>query len=259
VALRVALGQYDTGWHDPAGSLARATTLVRAAKAEGAELVVLPEMCTSGFVMNPARYAEPIDGPSITTLRQLARESSIGLVAGVATRVALPEGERFFNSALLIDSAGEIAAEYRKQRLFAYAREHEVYSAGGSPRVVEWGGLRIALFICFDLRFPELFREAAPFADAVVVIANWPVERQGHWEVLLRARAIESQTWVIGVNRIGEGGGLTYGGASAVYGPWGELHAAPAGGELSVVVIDSEAVTAARQKFPFVDDRRFQI
>lgn len=247
--LRVALGEYDTGWHDPAGSLERAASVIRAARDAGADLVVLPEMCTTGFTMEPETYAEPIDGPSVQRLSQLARESRIRIIAGVATRAR----GRYYNSSLLIDPDGAIAAEYRKQRLFAYASEHECYTPGDVHVVVPLRGINVGLFICFDLRFPELFREAAPEVDAIVIVANWPARRQSHWETLLRARAIESQAYVVGVNRIGEGGGLTYAGGSFVFEPWGEVVASGAG---AIATIDRDIVTSARTKFPLIEDRR---
>jgi predicted amidohydrolase len=113
--------------------------------------------------------------------------------------------------------------------------------------------VQLGLFICFDLRFPELFREVASEVDALVVIASWPGARQEHWDTLLRARAIENQAYVIGVNRVGRGGELEYKGGSAVYGPWGELLGT---GSSSRVNIDRDVVTSARTKFPLIEDRR---
>lgn len=252
MTLRVALGEYDIGWHDPVTSLARAAEVIAKAREGGADLVVLPEMCTTGFTMEAERWAESLDGPSVAELARLARESSIHLIAGVATR---GEEDRFFNSALLIGPRGELLAEYRKQRLFDFAREHETYAAGDRPVIVQVGDVRLALFICFDLRFPELFRAAAPYADAIVVIANWPSKRQMHWEVLLRARAIENQAYVIAVNRTGRGGELEYAGGSFVHEPWGET-IATGGDARAIGTIDPGMVTSLRRRFPLTVDRR---
>jgi predicted amidohydrolase len=255
--LRVALGEYDTGWHDPAGSLARAAGVVERAAAAGAELVVLPEMCTTGFTMESAARAEPPDGPSAAVLAELARGHGVHLLAGVATRAPSDGGgERFHNSALLFRPDGALAAEYRKQRLFAIAGEHECYAAGDAPVVVRVGGVRIAPFICFDLRFPELFRAVAPRVDALVLVANWPASRRAHWDVLVRARAIENQCYVVAVNRSGVGGGLEYDGGSVAYDPWGEPVAEAADGGLLVARIDPAEVTRVRSRYPFVEDRR---
>lgn len=247
--LRVALGQYDIGWQTPETSLQRAEALTRDAAERGADLVVLPEMCTTGFTMDSARYCEQLDGPSVKRLTHLARECGINLIAGVATRTAAGE---FHNSSLFINRDGVLVAEYRKQRLFAFAEEDQSYAPGDSDVIVDIEGVRCGLLICFDLRFPELFRAIAPAVDALIVIASWPSARQLHWDTLLRARAIESQAYVIGVNRTGVGGGVEYGGGSVVYGPWGENVAAATGDRAAIAEIDFHKVTEARAKFPFV-------
>lgn len=257
-ALRVALGEYDTGWHDPAGSLDRAAALVVRAAADGADVVVLPEMCTTGFTMDSAERCERIDGPSVTRLREIAAGSGVHLLAGVATRegvAAAPAGaggERFFNSALLIDRDGEISAHYRKRRLFVYAQEERYYAPGERAVEVEVEGVRLGLSICFDLRFPELFREMAPTVDAVLLIASWPAARRLHWDALTRARAIENQCYFVAVNRTGEGGGIVYDGGSVAYDPWGER----LGGGGEIVTVDPVRVSEIRSRYPFVEDLR---
>lgn len=257
-ALRVALGEYDTGWHDPAGSLARAADVVRRAAEAGAALVALPEMCTTGFTMDSARHAEPVDGASARRLAGLAREHGVHLLAGLATRAERGGVEAFYNSALLWGPDGALLAEYRKQRLFAYAGEREAYVAGEAPVAVRVGGVRLAPFICYDLRFPELFRAVGPEVDALVLIANWPAARRAHWDVLVRARAIENQCYVVAVNRVGEGGGLEYDGGSAAYDPWGEQ--LTGGGRAAEAIacadVDAAEVTRVRAAYPFTEDRR---
>ncbi len=256
--LRVALGEYDIGWQDPPTSLARAREIVDACAAAGADLVVLPEMCTTGFTMDSATYAEPLSGRSVTELREMARRAQVNLLAGVATATELSDQRAHFNSAILFGRDGELLAEYRKQRLFNHAGEHGSYSCGSSAVVVTIDSVRVAPFICFDLRFPELFRPVAPEVDAIVLIANWPTSRRAHWDVLTRARAIENQCYVIAVNRTGDGGGLAYDGGSAAYDPWG----APLAEQRfdrdrrGIVEIDPAEVTRVRSQFPFVTDRR---
>ena len=248
-SLRVALGEYDTGWHDPATSLARAAVVVRDAAREGAQLVVLPEMCTTGFTMDGAQ-AEPLDGVSARGLSAIAREAKVAVLAGVAVREGTAAGERAVNMALLFDQRGERQAVYRKQRVFAYAGEDKVYTPGREASVATLGGVRVALFVCYDLRFPELFRAVARDVDVMVVIANWPAPRRPHWDALTRARAIENQCYLVAVNRVGPGGGLAYDGGSAAYDPWGERVAAANG----IVTVDTETVRAIRAEFPFLRD-----
>ena len=254
---RVALGEYDTGWHDPEASLDRAARVVERSAGDGADLVVLPEMCTTGFTMESAKYAEPLSGPSVARLAELAEQNGVHLLAGVATRAPNSGREAFYNSALVFSPDGELVAEYRKQRLFAYAGEREAYAAGGSPVVVDIAGIRVAPFICFDLRFPELFRAVVPEVDAMILVANWPAVRRAHWDVLVHARAIENQCYFVAVNRIGEGGGLAYDGGSVAYGPWGDqVSSVATEGEASYVAIDPAEVTRIRTSYPFMEDHR---
>jgi len=260
-ALRVALGEYDTGWHDPATSLVRAGAVIERAARARARLVVLPEMATTGFTMDAAGQATSIGGDVVARLRDLARMNAVWLIAGVALRSdgaphALPEtgAHRASNAALVIDPAGELVAAYHKQRCFAYAGEHQSYDAGESPAVVTIDGVRVAPFICYDLRFPELFRAVAGDVDLIVLIANWPAVRRTHWDVLVRARAIENLAYVVAVNRIGEGDGIAYDGGSVAYDPWGERLAGDTGA-LQVVEVSRARVAEVRGRYPFLADR----
>ena len=251
--LIVALGEYDTGWHDPVQSLERAGAIAQQARAADADLLVLPERCASGFTMDVDTFAEPPDGPSARALSALAADHHLWLIAGLSMH---REG-RYLNSALTFAPDGSLVATYDKQRLFGYGAETEVYSAGAGPSVVQLGGLSLALFVCFDLRFPELFREVGPRVDACVIIANWPSTRQQHWEVLTRARAIENQCYVVAVNRIGEGNGLPYSGGSLILNPWGERCDEPAPhSSLRIGELSRSAVVKVRESFPFSPDRR---
>ena len=254
--LRIALGEYDIGWHDPATSLDRAASVIARAAAAGADLVVLPEMCTTGFTMDSSAQCEPLGGPSVRRLGELAGEHGVRLLAGGATREQTrgESGQQgFFNSALLFDAAGEIIAHYRKQKLFVFADEQQHYSPGDAPVVLEVDGVRVAPFICFDLRYPELFRAVASRVDAMLLIANWPTARRFHWDVLTRARAIENQCYFVAVNRTGEGGGLPYDGGSVAYDPFGQLVGE---GPLAIVEVDPARVGEVRRKYPFVEDLR---
>jgi omega-amidase len=254
--LVAALGEYDTGWHDAAGSLAGAERLAAECRRAGAQLLVLPEMCTTGFTMEAATQAELPDGPSTRALADVARRYGLWLIAGVALR----RGARFVNTALAFSPAGDVVATYEKQRLFGYAGETDVYAGGDGPCVVQIAGLSVALFVCFDLRFPELFREVAAEVDACVVIANWPAARRAHWDTLVRARAIENQCYVVAVNRTGEAGGLRYDGGSRIYDPWGEaVDGLGDGGGVRVGELSRDTVTTVRRSFPLFADRRPQI
>ena len=258
--LRVALGEYDTGWHDPETSLARADELVAGAVRGGARLVVLPEMATTGFTMDIAQ-ATPLASGHSARLAAIAAAHNVWLIASVAAteQAPAPGGKagstQAVNAALVIAPNGEVAAVYRKQKLFAFAGEHEHYAPGDGPVVVVIDGVRIAPLVCYDLRFPELFRAVARDVDAYILVANWPVARRPHWDVLLRARAIENEAYVVAVNRIGSGGGLTYDGGSVAWDPWGEPApetSAPRGPRIAE--IDPQRVSDIRARYPFLDD-----
>lgn len=248
--LTVALGEYDTGWHDVEGSLARARMLVDDAGRAGAQLVVLPEMSTTGFTMDTANQAESREGKSLAGLRAIARDAGVALVAGVPIRERGAAGDACYNMAFLIDATGSVVAEYRKQRVFRYAREGEHYASGERACVTEIDGVRVALLICFDLRYPELFRAVARDVDAVILIANWPAARRAHWDALLAARAIENQCYMVAVNRIGVADGLEYDGGSVVIGPWGERVTVAGGAGLALATLDSDEVARVRAEFP---------
>ena len=250
--LTVALGQYDTGWHDPVESLARARTIAQQARAAGADLLVLPEMCASGFTMDVENFAEPPDGPSARALSALAADHQLWLIAGLS----ISRNGDYVNSALAFAPDGSLVATYDKQRLFGYAGETAVYSAGTTSCVIQVGGLSVGLFVCFDLRFPELFREVGPEVDAFVIIANWPSARQRHWEVLTQARAIENQCYVVAVNRIGDGDGLKYTGGSMILNPMGERCDRPArDSALGIGEVLRSTVASVREAFPLADGR----
>jgi len=261
--LRVALGEYDIGWHDPERSLERARALVADAARAGARLVVLPEMATTGFTMDRAQ-ATPLAGGHAARLATLAGEAGVWLIASVAATEPAPLGDaggteasRAVNAALVADPSGAIVAVYRKQKLFAFAGEHEHYAPGDARVVVTIDGIRIAPLVCYDLRFPELFRAVARDVDAFVLVANWPAARRLHWDTLTRARAIENQAYVVAVNRIGSGGNIAYDGGSAAWDPWGDPAPeaqTPAG--IRLVSIDPTRVTDIRTRYPFLRDMR---
>jgi predicted amidohydrolase len=250
VTLRVALGEYDTGWQDPDLSLSRAEICVSRAASIGARLVVLPEMCTTGFTMDPEHHAQPMDGPAVARLGAMAQKHDVWVIAGVAVH-----DSGYQNVAAVINPGGDVVASYAKQRLFAYGEEHDHYTPGTTSLTVDIDGVRVSPFVCYDLRFPELFRAVALRSDLMVVVANWPVARRPHWDALLLARAIENLSYVVGVNRTGVGGGLTYDGGSVAYDPWGIPSAVRvAVASPSVVEVSTARVANIRTKYPFLAD-----
>ncbi|RBY80837.1 carbon-nitrogen family hydrolase [Geodermatophilus sp. TF02-6] len=252
--MRIAAVQHDIVWEDRAANFARLAPQVARAAGAGAELVLLSETFSTGFTMTPG-IGEPEGGPSSRFLQEQAAEHGVW-VAGSCPEVA-PDGELPHNSMVLAGPDGTVH-RYRKLHPFTHGGEHERFRAGEKPLTVEIGDLRVTPFICYDLRFADVFWAAALDTDVYLVPANWPAARRHHWQTLLQARAIENQAYVVGCNRVGVAGdGTEHAGDSRIVDPMGELLATAAGVE-TVVVADVEAaeVTAVRDRYRFLPDRR---
>jgi len=252
--MRIAAVQHDIVWEDRDANFARLAPWVAAAAGAGAELVLLTETFSTGFSMTPG-IGEPEGGPSARFLAGQAAEHGVW-VGGTCPEIAA-DGELPYNSFVLAGPDGT-THRYRKLHPFTHAGEHERFRAGEKPTTVEIGGLRITPFICYDLRFANVFWEAAPATDVYLVPANWPSPRRHHWQTLLRARSIENQAYVVGVNRVGaDGNGLEHLGDSRIVSPMGELLATAAGVETMLLAdVDAAEVATTREKFAFLPDRR---
>jgi predicted amidohydrolase len=243
-------------------NLAAAERLVREAAADGADLVALPEkwnLLAAGEELLAG--AEPLDGPSLTAARSWARELGIHLLAGSICERGV--GDRAANTSVMIGPDGDDLAVYRKIHMFdvdaggVSYRESEHERPGEEIVTAPVAGTVLGLAVCYDLRFPELFRLTADATDLFVVIANWPTRRARAWRALLAARSIDAQAWVLGVNRVGEAEGHPHRGDTSLLDPWGEVVATltdEAGAVLHEV--DAEVVRRAREHFPFLRDRR---
>lgn len=252
--MKIAALQTDIAWEDPAENHRRVAPAISAAAGAGARLVVLPEMYACGFSMETERIAEPEDGPSTDFLRERAAEHGVWVCGSVPTRST--GATRPFNTLVLAGPGGEIH-RYHKIHPFTFAKEDEHYEAGSEFVTVDIEGLRTTLFVCYDLRFADEFWATARDTDCYLVVANWPERRRHHWTTLLRARAIENQAYVVGVNRVGTGGKLTYTGDSMIVDPWGEILAAGAKAETTLLAeVDPAVVADARKTFPVLGDRR---
>jgi predicted amidohydrolase len=252
--VRVAAVQHDIVWEDPKANFERLAPQVALAADSGARLVVLTEMYSTGFSMRTDEIAEPVDGPSTQFLVEQARVNDVWLCASVPE---LADGaDRPFNQLVLAAPDGTLH-RYAKVHPFSYGHEHEHFASGDGYVTVDVEGLRVTPLVCYDLRFSYAFWDAAPQTDCYVVVANWPASRRVHWQVLLRARAIENQAYVVGANRVGHGGKLDYAGDSCIVDPLGDV-LVDAGGVETVVVaeVDPATVSATRAKFPFLADRR---
>jgi predicted amidohydrolase len=256
--VKVAAVQHDIVWEDREANFDRLAPMIAAAARrgdeDGARLVVLSEMFSTGFSMSTDLIAEPADGPSVQFLVDQARRNQVWVCGSIPEKPA--GADRPFNQLVLAAPDGALH-RYAKIHPFGYGAEHEHYAAGDAFLTVEVEGVRCSFFVCYDLRFADEFWPLAPGTDCYVVPANWPQSRRSHWSALLRARAIENQAYVVGANRVGEGGGLKYVGDSAIIDPLGEAVASAGDGECVIVAdVDPARVTALRARFPFLADRR---
>ncbi len=252
--MKVAAIQHDIMWEEPEANHERIAPMIAAAVAAGARLIALTEMFATGFSMNTKRTAEPLGGANATFLETQAKEHAVWVCGSVA--VIEDEGELPYNTLIVAGPDGD-TQRYRKIHPFTYGGERNHFRAGSEHVTLDIEGVRTALFVCYDLRFADEFWTIAPDTDLYIVVANWPEPRREHWTTLLRARAIENQAYVLGCNRVGEGGSLTYTGDSRIIDPMGEELAAGAQGEtLLLADVDVDRVRETRERFPFMQDRR---
>jgi predicted amidohydrolase len=257
--MRAHLVQFDIVWEDPSSNYERVRSAVQNAEVKRNDLVVLPELFDSGFSFNIHQIADA-GGRTLSFLRDLARTFSC-TVQG--SRTLIGPDHRARNMATVVAPTGDVVCEYAKIHPFSIGRESEHFSAGDTVEMYHWmhdasGSVNVCPAICYDLRFPELFRAGlARNATVFAIGANWPVSRAAHWRALIIARAIENQAYVLGVNRCGSDPTLTYGGGSIAVDPRGEVLAEALNvSTVLSVEIDPDEVAAWRRKFPAWRDIR---
>lgn len=244
--MRVQLIETHLIWENVQANLEHFSNLLSQYASDEKDIFILPEMFSTGFTMNTGVAEKRIEGefPSVTWMKKQAAQ----LNAAVVGSVAISEDDGSYNRLFFVRPNGEVS-QYNKRHLFSFAGEHEYYQAGEEQCVVEWKGWKICLNICYDLRFPIWTRNeiinGSPKYDLLIYVANWPSVRAEVWKTLLRARAIENVSYVIGVNRIGEdGNGHMYNGDSAIINFRGE----------SVETLSLEELQTFRAKFPALED-----
>ena len=216
------------------------------------EIVVLPEMFTTGFSMNSRLLAEPVSGTTLRSLKNYAVEFHLSLAGSFICE----EQGSYYNRAFLITPDGQ-EFYYDKRHLFRMGHEAEHFSAGSRKVIIPYNGWNICLQVCYDLRFPVWSRNVNNEYDLLIYVASWPTPRIQAWNTLLCARAIENQSFIVGVNRSGKDRTLTYSGDSMLVSPTGEILAHLTGGnELAVVEIDPKDAEAYRAEFPLKEDRK---
>lgn len=249
--LTITLVQADQKWEDKSANFANYETLL--AELEPTDLILLPEMFNTSFTMNTS-LVESMEGKSIRWLKELALEKN----AAIYTSLMISENNAFFNRGVFVEPNGTITT-YDKRKCFSMANENLHFSAGQQATLVEYLGWKIQLQICYDLRFPEISRneliEGTPKYDLILYVANWPEKRIEHWNTLLKARAIENQSFVAGANRFGkDGNGFDYSGGSMLIDPTGNLHILPTNESIRSFVIKTENLKKIREMLPFLRD-----
>jgi len=243
--LTVSLIQAELAWEDPQANREAFSARIAALPAD-TDLIVMPEMFTTGFSMTAARLAEPPGGVTQQWMQSIARQRDCALTGSVV----VAEGDAVFNRMLFVTPDG--CRHYDKRHLFRMAGEHEPYTSGDRRVVVNWRDWRLKLEICYDLRFPVFTRNRDDY-DLLLNVANWPDRRAAHWRALLQARAIENQACVVGVNRVGKDpNGHSYSGDSLAFDAHGECQA-DLGQEpgSATVRFAADALQAYRERFPF--------
>jgi len=249
--IKIALVQYSPVWEDPEKTIKVIESLIEKSDLRDVSLMIFPEMSLTGFTMNSQKFAEEMDGVSYLYFMQLARKLKTDIFAGIIER----DDKKIFNSLIHFDKKSLIRVIYRKIHPFSFAKENQNYSAGNKPFVTSINKISFGLSVCYDLRFPELYRNyGKQKVDVLVNIANWPNARINHWDLLLQARAIENQSYMIGVNRIGNDPYLEYPGNSAAIDPMGNVLGVNKTESILIAEIDSEMVNETRTKLPFLDD-----
>lgn len=256
--MKICIAQTNIKWESVDENLSFCAKKLATLPAD-VQLVIFPEMFSTGFSMNSEKIAQPMSGRTVSWIKEKALEHNLSIIAGVA----IEEDGKYFNRLIWCDPNGNLKW-YDKRHLFRIAGEQKSYDMGNSKLLVECEGFRIALFVCYDLRFPIWSRNVVnnngtpDFEyDMAVYIANWPEARSYQWSTLLKARAIENECFVAGVNRVGtDAKGHSYSGNSVVLGPAGELIGECMRGmeDIKVINLDKEKLLNYRKKFPFILD-----
>ena len=247
--MKISLIQLNLAWCDTAENLQRAEQFIR--NHPGADVYVLPEMFTTGFCMEPHRIAEPTEGPTLAWMRRVAAEFDAAIVGSVA---AVADDGKYRNRMYFVEPDGTIN-HYDKRHLFSYSGEDKHYESGEDRVIVTFRGVRFFLQVCYDLRFPVFGRNIDDY-DVAIYVANWPDKRRMAWDILLRARAIENQAVVIGVNRVGTDPLCNYDGGTVAIDFFGNVAAACADNSEQVVTyeVKMEELRHYRDKFPSLAD-----
>ncbi len=248
--LKIAVFQFDLEWENIQANLTKVDLMLEQLSGK-ADIVFLPEMFASGFTMNAAKVAQTMDGQTISWLKNRSAAYSLAICGSMV----IHESGKFYNRLVFAEPSGKVS-HYDKRHLFTMGGEEKAYSQGESRLIVEYLGWRICPLICYDLRFPVWSRNLNNY-DLLVYVANWPEQRSLVWNTLLKARAIENQSYVVGVNRIGsDGNNITYLGQSQIIDAKGNAIALATDYSKDIILtgLSYSKLEKFRRKFPVLDD-----
>lgn len=251
LTLNIALIQTDLVWENPKQNRLKLTSKIEGL-AHKVDVLVLPELFTSGFTMNPQLVAETVQGETVNWLKALSKKCDCAITGSIVIK----DGGLFRNRMLFVQPNGEIT-HYDKRHSFTLAGEDKVYTSGTKKVIVDYKGFKLCLQICYDLRFPVFARNTENY-DALIYVANWPNKRVEAWRTLLKARAIENMSYVIGVNRVGvDANGFEYSGHSQAHDMLGKtlINTIPNSEQAEVVTLDKNSIETLRTKLGFFNDK----
>lgn len=248
--MKIALIQSDLVWEIPKHNISNFEAKISEIDAS-VDLIVLPEMFSTGFTMNASEMAEAMDGETVVWMQALAKNKN----CAIAGSLIISENEKYYNRFVFAFPSGEIQY-YDKRHLFSLAGEEKVYAAGNKKQIVEYLGWNICLQVCYDLRFPVFVRNVENY-DLILYVANWPKVRINAWDILLKARAVENLSYAIGVNRIGfDANNHQYNGHSQVVDFLGNPILEPQENEgIFIVELDKNIMLETRKKMNFLSDK----
>ena len=249
--MKISLFQYSPEWENVEENISIIESILTR-NVSDEDIIIFPEMTLTGFTMESKKFAEELDGTGTKYFISLSQRLKKHIFAGIIEL----DDDRIYNSLVHFDNFGLIRARYRKIHPFSYAKENQFYDAAKEIVTTKIDQTKIGLTICYDLRFPELYRLYGKERNEIIInIANWSIKRIEHWKHLLKSRAIENQCYMIGVNRIGSDPFNDYSGSSAIYDPMGEeVLVCPNEEGLFTTEIDLSKVEEVRRKLPFLDD-----
>jgi omega-amidase len=243
-------------WEDKKENLLLCENYVKNASDKKTDIIIFPEMTLTGFSRNTSKTAENNNSSeTIKKFKNLAKLYNITIIFGVV----INDGKKVFNKSIFIDNKEDILGDYTKIHPFTFSGENKYFNEGDRLAIIDFQDMKIGLTICYDLRFPELYSAYAKECDIIVNIANWPLKRVDHWNTLLKARAIENQVFLVGVNRIGkDGNGLEYIESSNIYNANGDAQKFESLKDMKIYDVNKNFTVEFKNKFNTTDDRKIE-